>query len=111
MTYDYEDRFNPNWYQLSIAEVDFLYREDRFSFWRMGGYSDDFGNLFFTTRVNPYEINWVSRPHSTCSMLKSGWAPPWVSQEEVREMVNGTFGGRFSRFTNKGQFVFVAYTD
>ena len=107
MTYDYEDRFNPN--RFSIAEVDFLYQEDPFS--RMGGYSDDFGNLFFTTQVNPYEVNWVSQPHSTCSMLKSGWAPPWVSQKEVLEMVNGTFGGRFSRFTDKGQFAFVAYTD
>lgn len=110
--YDYADRFGfiPE-YQKANAETDFLYEVDTFSFWRTGAYSDDFGSLFFTTRVNPYKINWKHRPHSNASMVKYGWAPPWVKREEVEKAVIGTFGGRFTFFKQNGQFEFIAYTD
>lgn len=110
--YDYADRFGHiHEYQKATAETAFLFEVDIFSFWRTGGYSDDFGNLFFTTRVDPYKINWKHRPHTNASMVTYGWAPPWVKREEVKKAVDGTFGGRFTFFKENGQFEFIAYTD
>lgn len=39
-----------------------------------------------------------------------GVYPEGTTQEEVRAVVNGTFGGRFEQFGG-GRFSFVAYTD
>ena len=71
---------------------------------------DDFGDLFTSSRHNLYAVNAKSYPHSTCSMRISGWYPPHLTREDVRAVVNGTFGGRFESFHN-GQFSFIAYTD
>lgn len=56
------------------------------------------------------KVDWHSKSHSSCSMVKEGVYPEGTSREEVRKLVDGTFGGRFERFGN-GQFKFIAYTD
>ena len=111
--YDYSYRFRqlPE-ALLNTAETDFLYEVDRYNyFFGIDGFQDNFGNLFFVTRKNPNKVNWKSAPHSSCTMLKVGWAPPWISREEIRKEVNGTFGGRFLSLSSKNYFEFLAYTD
>ena len=57
--------------------------------------------------------------HSNSSMRKKGKCPLGLTMDEVREKVNGTFGGRFERWfegvNQHGQkiifFDFIAYTD
>ena len=71
---------------------------------------DDFGDLYTSSRYNLYEINAKVALHTTFTMRVSGWYPPHLTKEDVREKVNGTFGGRFVEFDN-GQFSFIAYTD
>jgi len=56
------------------------------------------------------KIDWHSKPHSSCSMVKEGVFPEGASREEVRKLVDGTFGGRFEYFGNC-RFKFIAYTD
>jgi hypothetical protein len=43
-------------------------------------------------------------------MIREGVYPDGTSQEQVRELVKGTFGGRFESFGG-GKFRFIAYTD
>jgi hypothetical protein len=47
---------------------------------------------------------------SSSSLLCVGVYPEGTTQAQVRERVNGTFGGRFEQFGN-GTFRFIAYTD
>ena len=56
------------------------------------------------------KIDWHNKSHTHFSMIKEGVYPEGTSQEEVREKVNGTFGGEFEYFGN-GRFKFIAYTD
>lgn len=56
------------------------------------------------------KIDYRSKPHSGASMLKEGVYPEGTTQSEVRKVVDGTFGGRFTKFGN-GKFKFIAYTD
>lgn len=56
------------------------------------------------------KIDWYSKSHSSCSMQKIGVYPPGTTQDEVREAVAGTFGGRFESFGD-GKFSYIAYTD
>ncbi len=56
------------------------------------------------------KIDYRSKGHSSCSMIKEGVYPEGTTQEEVRNVVNGTFGGRFISF-GSGRFLFIAYTD
>lgn len=56
------------------------------------------------------KVDWHSFPHSSCSMRMAGVYPPGTTKEEVRKLVDGTFGGRFNKFAN-GEFEFIAYTD
>ena len=44
------------------------------------------------------------------TMIKRGVYPEGTHIDDVRKVVNGTFGGRFNYFRN-GTFEFVAYTD
>ncbi len=71
---------------------------------------DDFGDLFFSHRSDLYEVSYHSSGHTNASMLVTGWYPPHLTREEVRAVVNGTFGGRFTEFAN-GRYTFIAYTD
>lgn len=111
----YEHRHEVHSFFAGSAEIDFLYKRDTFGacgLFNFGTpYPDDFGDLFFSQRTNPFDLNWENLTHSTCSMLKRGWAPPWVSRKEAHEKLNGTFGGGFRYFNKNGQFEFVAYTD
>ncbi len=56
------------------------------------------------------KIDWHSKSHSSCSMIKEGVYPQGTSFEEVEKEVRGTFGGRFEYFGN-GKFKYIAYTD
>jgi len=56
------------------------------------------------------KIDWIDYSHTHFSMIKRGCYPEGTDINEVRELVNGTFGGRFNYF-NDGKFEFVAYTD
>ena len=60
--------------------------------------------------LDPTKIDWRNEIHTSSSMIKKGVYPEGVSQEEVRKVVNGTFGGRFEYFAD-GKFKFIAYTD
>lgn len=55
-------------------------------------------------------IDWHSKSHSSCSMIKEGVYPDGTGIEEVRKLVAGTFGGRFDHFGG-GKFKYIAYTD
>ncbi len=110
--YDYSNRFRSlhvNWQH--EAEIDYLYSHNKFCYWQIDGFQDNFGNLFFVEKTNPYEINWRPAPHTNFTMIKEGWAPPWVTREEIRKEVDGTFGGRFAYLRENNSFKFVAYTD
>ena len=56
------------------------------------------------------KIDYRTKVHSNSSMIREGVYPEGTTQEEVRAVVNGTFGGRFEQFGN-GRFKFIAYTD
>lgn len=56
------------------------------------------------------KLDWISRSHTHFTMIKEGFYPEGMAQEEVRKEVNGTFGGRFEYFKD-GKFKFIAYTD
>lgn len=58
------------------------------------------------------KINYIYKSHTHFSMIKEGVFPIGTSRDDVRKVVNGTFGGRFTRFDeNNGEFEFIAYTD
>lgn len=60
--------------------------------------------------LDPTKIDWYSKSHTNSSMIKEGVYPEGVTQQQVREAVSGTFGGRFEHFGN-GRFKYIAYTD
>jgi hypothetical protein len=71
------------------------------------------GHTDWYTKKKPLDkakIDWRSKPHSSSSMIKEGVYPAGTTEEQVREKVNGTFGGRFEHFGN-GTFKFIAYTN
>jgi len=73
------------------------------------------GGLGLTIRgenreLDPSKIDYYTVGHSGCTQLARGVYPPGTSMEDVRKVVNGTFGGRFNSFDN-GKFEFVQYTD
>ena len=55
-------------------------------------------------------VDYRNKMHSNSSMIKEGVYPAGMTAEEVRKVVNGTFGGRFEQFGD-GKFKFIAYTD
>ena len=62
--------------------------------------------------LDPTKIDWTWEPHTNSSMIKKGVFPPGTTREQVRAVVDGTFGGRFESFDEeRGTFKFVAYTD
>jgi len=56
------------------------------------------------------KIDYRSHPHTASSMIKEGVYPKGNLMEDVRKVVDGSFGGRFEYFEN-GKFKFIAYTD
>ena len=59
--------------------------------------------------LDPTKIDWHNKPHSNSSMIKEGVYPEGTIIEEVRKLVDGTFGGSFAYFGD-GRFKFIAYT-
>lgn len=56
------------------------------------------------------KIDYRKTSRGPASMLVKGVYPEGTTMEEVRRVVDGTFGGEFVSFRN-GQFTFIAYTD
>ncbi len=56
------------------------------------------------------KIDWHSKGHTHFTMVKEGVYPEGTTENEVRNVVDGTFGGRFEYFGG-GKFRFIAYTD
>lgn len=56
------------------------------------------------------KIDYRSKMHSSCSMIREGVYPVGTTRQQVFEVVKGTFGGRFKYFAN-GKFKFIVYTD
>ena len=76
-------------------------------------FSEPDNKLMEAFKLKPLDntkIDWHSYLHSNSSMIKKGVYPEGTTQEEVRKVVDGTFGGRFKSF-GYGKFEFVAYTD
>lgn len=66
-----------------------------------------------TYRPGPLDrtrIDYRTRTHSSCTMIKEGCYPEGATRRDVEMVVRGTFGGRFERFGN-GTFRYIAYTD
>ena len=72
----------------------------------------DTGNyrMWYPRPLDTSKIDWRSKEHTHFSMIKEGCYPEGTTMEQVRKVVDGTFGGRFLSFDN-GNFEFVAYTD
>lgn len=72
---------------------------------------DTFSIIETNPRVlDPTKVDWVSKMHSGCSMIKEGVYPEHLSRKDVEKEVKGTFGGHFEHFGN-GRFKYIAYTD
>jgi hypothetical protein len=56
------------------------------------------------------KIDWYTKSHTHFTQICEGVYPEGTSSEEVRKLVDGTFGGRFESFGG-GKFKFIAYTD
>jgi len=60
--------------------------------------------------LDPTKIDYRIKLHTASSQICEGVYPEGTTMEEVRKVVNGTFGGVFKYFEN-GKFKFIAYTD
>lgn len=60
--------------------------------------------------LDPSKIDYIIIPHSSSSQLCRGVYPPGTTREEIKALVDGTFGGRFN-YMRDGKFEYVAYTD
>lgn len=76
----------------------------------------DYNGFYVTQReykpkpLDNSKIDYRIKMHTAASQICEGVYPKGTSMEEVRKVVNGTFGGRFEHFGN-GKFKFIAYTD
>lgn len=61
-------------------------------------------------QLDATKIDFRLKMHSSCTQIAEGVYPPGTTAEEVRKVVDGTFGGRFESFGN-GKFKFIQYTD
>ncbi len=70
------------------------------------------GNYRTWTRrpLDPSKIDYYILSHTNFSQICEGVYPEGTTQEQVLELVKGTFGGRFELFKD-GKFKYVAYTD
>jgi hypothetical protein len=96
----YEKRYAPSEDQLKKWELEREERRKRddefYKRWR--------GEL----PIEKYEDRHEFHTHFT--MIKFGVYPDSMTMDDVRLIVDGSFGGRFERFGN-GRFKFIAYTD
>jgi hypothetical protein len=60
--------------------------------------------------LDPTKIDYRIHMHTNSSQRVEGVYPEGTTPDQVRALVDGTFGGRFNRFGD-GRFEFIAYTD
>jgi hypothetical protein len=70
-----------------------------------GNYNSHYLRKLDNTKIDYYILN-----HTHFSQLIRGVYPEGTSQADILNLVNGSFGGRFTKFEN-GKFEFIAYTD
>lgn len=56
------------------------------------------------------KLEWLPIEHTHFTMIKIGVYPDGMTKGDVQKEIDGTFGGRFTKFANN-VFEFVAYTD
>jgi hypothetical protein len=61
-------------------------------------------------RLDNTKIDYYIIEHTNSTQKCVGVYPDGTRMDEIRKVVNGTFGGRFESCAN-GRFVFIAYTD
>lgn len=61
-------------------------------------------------QLDKTKIDYRLKAHSSCSQIAEGVYPDGTTAEQVRAVVDGTFGGRFESFGD-GRFKFIQYTD
>jgi hypothetical protein len=61
-------------------------------------------------KLDNTKIDYRILPHTHFTMILKGVYPEHMSQQEVKEQVKGTFGGRMVSFKD-GKFEYIAYTD
>ena len=66
--------------------------------------------LYVERELDKTKIDFHCFAHTHFSMIKRGVYPIGMTRDEVRKVVDGTFGGRFTYFDD-GKFEFIAYTD
>lgn len=75
-----------------------------------GMWSDTPLQKFEPRPLDPTKIDYRIKSHTNSSQICEGVYPEGTTAEEVRKLVDGTFGGRFEHFGN-GKFKYIAYTD
>lgn len=76
----------------------------------------DLGGFYLSQReykprpLDNTKIDYRIKMHTAATQICEGVYPEGTTMEEVRKVVQGTFGGRFERF-GSGKFKFIAYTD
>ena len=76
----------------------------------------DFNGFYIAQReykprpLDNSKIDYRIKMHTAASQICEGVYPEGTTMEEVRKVVDGTFGGRFEHFGN-GKFKYIAYTD
>ena len=61
-------------------------------------------------KLDNTKIDYYIKHHTHFTQLCQGVYPEGTTQDDILKLVNGTFGGRFTKFNN-GEFEFIAYTD
>lgn len=56
------------------------------------------------------KISYKTKAHTPSTMICEGIYPTGTTRDEVEEVVQGPFGGRFEYFGN-GKFKYIAYID
>lgn len=69
-----------------------------------------FSREYKPRQLDNTKIDFVKKSHTHFTMIVEGVYPEGTTPAQVREKVNGTFGGRFEHF-GEGRFKFIAYTD
>ena len=70
----------------------------------------EFRNQLNDSSIEFDKVVFRTESHSNSSMKKIGAYPRGMSREQLKEEVDGTFGGRFE-WVNENRFSFIAYTD
>ena len=81
--------------------------------WQRMDVEVDIGRIekhLFKRTLDSTKIDYVIKGHTHFSQICEGVYPLTATQDDVRKVVCGTFGGRFVYFCD-GKFKYIAYTD